>query len=157
MGRLPRSRLGPQASSSACASRGLTGGSRVRCTVGPDRSGDRTNELGQDSRRRRRLRCLRHRTGEPERLGHGHSGPLSGYYTVWVVCGATAVLCAVLLRFVPKHALADAEMVGGRRNDKLTFTALADVAVVWWKRNCSLPRCGTQSQARQAANLNEHH
>ena len=36
------------------------------------------------------------------------AGTLSGYYVVWIVCGLTAVLCAVLLLFVPKHAFADA-------------------------------------------------
>lgn len=35
------------------------------------------------------------------------AGTLSGYFTVWIVCGATAALCAVLLLFVPKHAFAD--------------------------------------------------
>ena len=34
---------------------------------------------------------------------------LSGYYTVWVVCSATAVVAAVLLTFVPKLAFADPE------------------------------------------------
>jgi MFS family permease len=36
------------------------------------------------------------------------AGTLSGYFTVWIVCGATAALCAVLLLFVPRHAFADA-------------------------------------------------
>ncbi|MHA7987275.1 MFS transporter [Rathayibacter sp. CAU 1779] len=35
------------------------------------------------------------------------AGTLSGYYTVWIVCGLTAVLCAVLLLFVPRHAFGD--------------------------------------------------
>ncbi|WP_367889409.1 MFS transporter [Humibacter ginsenosidimutans] len=36
------------------------------------------------------------------------AGTLAGYYTVWIVCGATAALCAALLLFVPKHAFGDA-------------------------------------------------
>lgn len=32
---------------------------------------------------------------------------LSGYYTVWIVCSATAVVAAVLLTFVPRLAFAD--------------------------------------------------
>lgn len=35
------------------------------------------------------------------------AGSLSGYYTVWIVCSATAVVATVLLLFVPKLAFAD--------------------------------------------------
>lgn len=47
-------------------------------------------------------------------LGHaaggvteGTAGSLSGYFTVWVVCGLTALAAAVLLAFVPKQAFTD--------------------------------------------------
>lgn len=36
------------------------------------------------------------------------AGSLSGYFTVWIVCGATALVAAVLLFFVPKGAFEDA-------------------------------------------------
>jgi MFS family permease len=36
------------------------------------------------------------------------AGSFSGYLTAWTVCGVTAVACAALLLFVPKHAFADA-------------------------------------------------
>jgi len=39
--------------------------------------------------------------------GGGTAGSLSGYFTVWAVCGVTAVLAAVLLLFVPKQAFTD--------------------------------------------------
>lgn len=37
----------------------------------------------------------------------GTAGSLSGYFTVWVVCGVTALIAAVLLCFVPKQAFTD--------------------------------------------------
>jgi hypothetical protein len=37
----------------------------------------------------------------------GTAGSFSGYLTVWVVCGATALVSAVLLLFVPKQAFTD--------------------------------------------------
>ncbi len=40
---------------------------------------------------------------------HDTAASLSGYYTVWVVCSATAVMAAVLLTFVPRLAFADPE------------------------------------------------
>jgi MFS family permease len=39
--------------------------------------------------------------------GVGTAASLSGYYTVWIVCGASAVVATVLLFFVPKLAFAD--------------------------------------------------
>jgi MFS family permease len=39
------------------------------------------------------------------------AGSLSGYYTVWIVCSATAVVATVLLLFVPRLAFADPEPV----------------------------------------------
>ena len=52
-------------------------------------------------------------------LGHATgagttAGSFSGYVTVWLVCGATALASAVLLLFVPKQAFSDrtAEAVG---------------------------------------------
>jgi hypothetical protein len=38
------------------------------------------------------------------------AGSLSGYMTVWTVCGVGALLAAVLLFFVPKLAFADSEV-----------------------------------------------
>ncbi|KQX08258.1 MULTISPECIES: MFS transporter [unclassified Leifsonia] len=38
----------------------------------------------------------------------GTAGSLSGYITVWLICGLTAVVAAVLLVFVPKLAFSDA-------------------------------------------------
>lgn len=37
----------------------------------------------------------------------GTAGSLTGYFTVWIVCGATAIAAAVLLLFVPKQAFTD--------------------------------------------------
>jgi MFS family permease len=42
-------------------------------------------------------------------VGAGTAASLSGYYTVWIVCGASAVVATVLLFFVPKLAFADTE------------------------------------------------
>lgn len=39
--------------------------------------------------------------------GEGTAGSFSGYVTVWVVCGVTALAAAVLLAFVPKQAFTD--------------------------------------------------
>jgi MFS family permease len=39
----------------------------------------------------------------------GTAASLSGYFTVWTICGAGALLAAVLLFFVPKLAFADVE------------------------------------------------
>jgi MFS family permease len=36
------------------------------------------------------------------------AGSMSGYYTVWIVCGLTAVVATILLAFVPKRAFEDA-------------------------------------------------
>ncbi|GAA3931744.1 MFS transporter [Microbacterium soli] len=41
------------------------------------------------------------------------AGSLSGYVTVWVVCGATALAAAVLLAFVPKQAFTDRAVEDG--------------------------------------------
>jgi MFS family permease len=38
---------------------------------------------------------------------HGTAGSFSGYMTVWIVCGVTAVVAAVLLAFVPRQAFTD--------------------------------------------------
>jgi MFS family permease len=35
------------------------------------------------------------------------AGTIGGYYTVWIVCGVTALVAAVLLAFVPKGAFED--------------------------------------------------
>ena len=39
----------------------------------------------------------------------GTAASLAGYFTVWTICGAGALLAAVLLFFVPKLAFADVE------------------------------------------------
>ena len=39
--------------------------------------------------------------------GEGTAGSLAGYFTVWIVCGVTALAAAVLLLFVPKQAFTD--------------------------------------------------
>jgi hypothetical protein len=41
----------------------------------------------------------------------GTAGSLSGYFTVWIVCGVTALVAAVALAFVPKTAFTDAAVV----------------------------------------------
>ena len=40
-------------------------------------------------------------------VSEGTAGSLSGYFTVWIVCGVTALAAAVLLAFVPKEAFTD--------------------------------------------------
>jgi hypothetical protein len=37
----------------------------------------------------------------------GTAGSFAGYVTVWVVCGATALVAAVALAFVPRQAFTD--------------------------------------------------
>jgi MFS family permease len=39
--------------------------------------------------------------------GEGTAGSLAGYFTVWIVCGVTALIAAVALLFVPKTAFTD--------------------------------------------------
>jgi MFS family permease len=41
----------------------------------------------------------------------GTAGSLSGYFTVWIVCGVTALVAAIVLMFVPKQAFSDPEVV----------------------------------------------
>lgn len=41
----------------------------------------------------------------------GTAGSLSGYFTVWTICGVTALVAAVLLFFVPKQAFQDRPLV----------------------------------------------
>jgi MFS family permease len=41
------------------------------------------------------------------------AGSFAGYVTVWLVCGVTAAVAAVLLAFVPKLAFADAPTAAG--------------------------------------------
>lgn len=40
-------------------------------------------------------------------VAEGTAGSLSGYFTVWIVCGVTALAAAALLVFVPKTAFTD--------------------------------------------------
>lgn len=40
-------------------------------------------------------------------VAEGTAGSLSGYFTVWIVCGVTALAAAALLVFVPKQAFTD--------------------------------------------------
>lgn len=42
----------------------------------------------------------------------GTAGAFSGYVTVWIVCGVTALIAAALLTFVPKQAFTDKSAVG---------------------------------------------
>ena len=46
----------------------------------------------------------------------GTAGSLSGYLTVWVVCGVTALAAAVALVFVPRLAFSDAAVVADPRS-----------------------------------------
>jgi MFS family permease len=46
----------------------------------------------------------------------GTAGSLSGYLTVWIICGATALAAAVALVFVPRLAFSDAPVVGDLRS-----------------------------------------
>ena len=41
--------------------------------------------------------------------GVGAVASYAGYITTWVICGVTALVCAILLFFVPKLAFADVE------------------------------------------------
>ncbi len=52
--------------------------------------------------------ALMHGVGEAATGGGETAGSLSGYFTVWAVCGVTALVAAVLLCFVPKQAFTDA-------------------------------------------------
>lgn len=40
-------------------------------------------------------------------VGEGTAGSFSGYVTVWLICGITAYVAAILLCFVPKNAFTD--------------------------------------------------
>jgi len=40
-------------------------------------------------------------------VAEGTAGSLSGYFTVWIVCGVTAIVAAIVLVFVPKEAFTD--------------------------------------------------
>lgn len=57
--------------------------------------------------------ALMHGVGEADRGGET-AGSLSGYFTVWAVCGVTAP-AAVLLCFAPKQAFTDAAQHADRR------------------------------------------
>ena len=41
--------------------------------------------------------------------GVGAIASYAGYVTTWVICGVTALICAIVLFFVPKLAFADVE------------------------------------------------
>ncbi|WP_210506854.1 MFS transporter [Naasia sp. SYSU D00057] len=49
-----------------------------------------------------------HLIGEGGAAAGTTAGSLAGYYTVWLVCGVTAVVATVLLAFVPRAAFTDA-------------------------------------------------
>ena len=75
---------------------------------------DRAHELGEDRRRRDRVLRVRHRAARRGRRGgHRHRRIVLGYVTVWLVCGVTAAVAAVLLAFVPKLAFSDAPVAEG--------------------------------------------
>ena len=46
----------------------------------------------------------------------GTAGSLSGYVTVWIICGVTALGAAVALVFVPRSAFSDAPAAGDLRS-----------------------------------------
>ena len=54
--------------------------------------------------------ALLSRVGEAAGSATGTAGSLSGYMTVWIVCGVTALVAAVCLVFVPKLAFQDARV-----------------------------------------------
>ena len=41
--------------------------------------------------------------------GEGTAGSLGGYHAVWLICGLTALVSAVLLAFVPRLAFSDTD------------------------------------------------
>lgn len=51
--------------------------------------------------------ALLHGTTGAASAAGGTAGSFAGYVTVWVVCGVTALVAAVLLLFVPKQAFSD--------------------------------------------------
>ena len=51
--------------------------------------------------------------GTAGRRPSGTAGSFSGYVTVWLVCGVTAAVAAVLLAFVPRLAFSDAPVAEG--------------------------------------------
>ena len=51
--------------------------------------------------------------GATDAVAEGTAGSLAGYFTVWIVCGVTALAAAVLLAFVPKQAFTDRAVAGG--------------------------------------------
>lgn len=44
-------------------------------------------------------------------VAEGTAGSLSGYFTVWIVCGVTALVAAIVLVFVPKEAFTDRAVI----------------------------------------------
>ncbi|GAA5028231.1 MFS transporter [Microbacterium fluvii] len=48
----------------------------------------------------------------------GTAGSFSGYLTVWVVCGVTALVAAVLLLFVPRRAFTDDALVAAEYSQR---------------------------------------
>ncbi|THG34252.1 MFS transporter [Glaciibacter flavus] len=54
--------------------------------------------------------ALLSRVGDAAGSSTGTAGSLSGYMTVWIVCGVTALVAAVCLVFVPKLAFQDARV-----------------------------------------------
>ena len=51
--------------------------------------------------------ALMHGVSDAATGGEATAGSLSGYFTVWAVCGVTALVAALLLCFVPKQAFTD--------------------------------------------------
>ncbi|QAY73356.1 MFS transporter [Agromyces protaetiae] len=54
------------------------------------------------------IALLSHAAGQTAGAQESTAGSLEGYMTVWIVCGVTAAVAAVLLVFVPKQAFTDA-------------------------------------------------
>ena len=79
------------------AGRRAAGGRGIRCSCHPDGRRDRPDQLGQDGRRRDRVVRVRHRAAarrDRAPAAEGTAGSLSGYFTVWIVCGVTALVAA---------------------------------------------------------------
>ena len=51
--------------------------------------------------------ALLHGVASTAGANEGTAGSLAGYFTVWIVCGVTALVAAVILVFVPKTAFTD--------------------------------------------------
>ena len=86
-----------------------------------DRRGDRPDQHHQGPRAAASRRRPSPSPSPPARRvlvdgSEGTAGSLSGYLTVWIVCGVTALAAAVALVFVPRLAFSDAPDVADLRS-----------------------------------------